>query len=143
MNSFITGANRFHPKQSIKEMLRFINRRTCLDEDPGGPETSVHVASINVSTQGGGRGPKRGRTVTTIHDINHNLVSGATVNGTFSGTFDDEMVSGTTGDNGQVTLQTNDSLRSDMIDVTFCVDGVTASVPYNLALNDVEPGGSN
>ena len=58
----------------------------------------------------------------TIVDDLGNPVAGATVSGTFTGTFG-ESVSGVTGSNGQVALTTTGTARGGVV-VSFCVDDV-------------------
>ena len=55
-------------------------------------------------------------------------VAGAFVEGTFSGNLEGGA-SGTTDANGVVTLITPGSKRGN-VNVTFCVDDVTADLPY-------------
>jgi hypothetical protein len=56
-------------------------------------------------------------------------VSGATVNGSFSGAFN-EPLSATTDGNGSVTLTTTVTAKGG-VTFSFCVDDVIHSTPYN------------
>lgn len=91
----------------------------------GGTPTSVHVASISTGTQSAGKGKKSGSVTITVVDNLGNPVSGATITGTFSGTFN-EPGSGITNSNGSVTIVTSTS-ASGGVTVDFCVTGVTKS----------------
>lgn len=96
--------------------------------------TAVHIASIVTSTEGAGRGQKRGTATVTIHDDQGNPVAGATVTGDFSGDFS-ETKSGTTGSNGSVTLKT-DAAKGGSVSFMFCVANVTHStLSYDSAAN--------
>ncbi|HSR49507.1 MAG TPA: Ig-like domain-containing protein [Acidobacteriota bacterium] len=94
-----------------------------------GTATDVHVESIFTEVINVGQGNKRGRAVVTIFDDLGNPVSGATVLGTFGGSFN-ESASGVTGANGSVELLTVGTQRGG-VEATFCVDDVTASLPYD------------
>ncbi len=91
----------------------------------GGEATTAHVQSIFTGTENVGRGNKRGTATITIYDDLGTAVSGATVTGTFSGSFN-ETVSGTTDSNGTVVLVTNGTAKGK-ITVDFCVSNVTHS----------------
>jgi len=95
----------------------------------GGTPTSVHVESIVTGTQGAGHGQKRGKATVTIFDDLGGPVAGAVVTGTFSGTFN-ETQSGTTGADGTVVLLTSATAKGK-VSVSFCVNDVVASLPYN------------
>ncbi len=100
----------------------------------GGGATTLHVQSIVTGTQSAGRGSKRGTATITIYDDLGNVVSGATVAGTFSGTFA-ETVSGITDSNGTVVLATNGTAKGN-VTVNLCVDNVThSSLTYAPAQN--------
>ena len=131
MNPYITCANTFHPSFTIPTITSFRDSINCLDGGggPGGGDpTSVHVASIVPSTVKLSKGRKRARATVTIEDDLGNPVSGATVNGTFTGGIN-ESLSGTTNSNGQVTLTTLGS-KKGKLNFTFCVDSVSAALPY-------------
>ncbi|RMD96368.1 MAG: T9SS C-terminal target domain-containing protein [Calditrichaeota bacterium] len=95
----------------------------------GGTPTSVHVESIVTDTQNEGQGNKRGKATVTIFDDLGGPVSGAVVTGTFSGTFN-ETQTGTTGVDGTVVLLTSGTAKGK-VTVSFCVNDVVASLPYN------------
>jgi hypothetical protein len=92
----------------------------------GGTPTSVHIANVQTGTSGKGKNRSGTATVSIVFD------SGAPaanylVTGTFSGTIN-EVQSGTTGSNGQVTLTTSGTARNPS--VSFCVDTVSGTLPY-------------
>lgn len=131
MNPYITCANTFHPSLTIPTITSFRDSIGCLDgggDPPGGDPTSVHVASIVPSTAKGSKGKKFARVTVTIEDDQGNPVGGATVNGSFTGDVN-ESASGTTNGNGQVTLTSNGSKKGKFT-FTFCVDSVSAALPY-------------
>jgi beta-glucanase (GH16 family) len=101
--------------------------------DGGGPGggTSAHVDSITPGASGGGR-KKKANAAIVIVDENGDPVSGATVTATFSGSHN-QTVSGSTGSNGSVTLQT--SVTSQSAAFTVCVDDVVSSLTYDAAAN--------
>lgn len=102
----------------------------------GGNPTSIRVASISTGTVSAGQGRKYGRaTVLVVDDLN-NPIQNATVNGTFSGTFN-EQASGVTNSSGEVTLQTQGTAKGS-VTVVFCVDDVIyGPLPYDAASNVV------
>jgi len=96
---------------------------------------SVHVDSIALATVSAGKG-KKGQAVVTVLDNLGSPVPGATVRGTFSGSYS-EAVSGTTGANGAATLTTNGVVRGGVA-FQFCVDSVSSgSLAYEPAENRV------
>jgi len=99
-----------------------------------GSSTSMKVQSIVIGTATAGKGKKYGTASVTITDNLGNPVSGATVSGTFSGTFS-QSVSGVTNSSGVVNFQTSGS-AGGAITVNFCVDNVTKSgLTYNSSQN--------
>lgn len=90
--------------------------------------TSMLVDSVTVSTVSASKGQKNGRAVVVVVDDLGSPVEGATVSGTFSGTFN-ETASGTTGANGSVTFDTSASAKNG-ISFTFCVTDVTGTLTY-------------
>ena len=88
----------------------------------GSVATTTHVQSIVTGTANAGRGKLRGTATVTIYDDLGNAVSGATVTGTFSGTFN-ETVSAVTGSNGTVLLSTIGSAKGSLT-VDLCVTNV-------------------
>ncbi|HUF09396.1 MAG TPA: T9SS type A sorting domain-containing protein, partial [Rhodothermales bacterium] len=103
---------------------------TTLEE---GVAESVHVESIVTGTENLNRGNKRGFADVTIHDNLGQPVGDATVSGTFSGSFN-ESGTGVTGADGTVRIKTTATARGG-VTVNFCVNTVTASLPYNAADN--------
>lgn len=96
--------------------------------------TDMYVSSISTGTQNAGKGRKYGLATITVLDGTGTAVSGATVTGTFSGTFN-ETVIGVTESDGRVTLLTSATAKGGVI-VDLCVDNVTHSaLVYNNALN--------
>lgn len=88
---------------------------------PGG---SVEVRSINVSTVNRGKGEKAGRADVVVEDDQGNLVSGATVSGDFSGTFNESVVSGLTNGSGSTAVETTGTQKGG-VSVTFCVTAIS------------------
>ncbi|WP_258104258.1 RICIN domain-containing protein [Marinoscillum sp. MHG1-6] len=94
------------------------------------------VQSITTGTVGAGKGSKFGSASVVVVDNQNNPVSGATVYGSFSGTWN-EAVSGVTDGNGSVYFQTSSSAKGG-VTVDFCVDNVThASLPYEETQNAI------
>lgn len=107
----------------------------------GSGGATMHVQSIVTGTQNAGQGNKRGTATVTIHDSQESPVGGATVTGTFSGTFN-ETVSGQTGSDGTVTLVTTGTARGG-VTVNLCVDDVThTSLSYDATQNDMTCSGA-
>lgn len=132
MNPFITCANTFHPSLTIPEILSHRDSRSCLDSGPpAGDPTSVHVASIVPGTLKANRGTKLATVSLTIVDDNGNPVAGATVTGDFSGSDYSEsgLQSASTNASGQTSITTSGSAKGK-VSFTFCVTGVSASLPY-------------
>ena len=103
--------------------------------------TESYVNSIVTGTQNVGQGYKHGEATVTILDNIGNPVAGASVTGTFSGTFN-ETVNGSTGADGTVTLLTSSTAKGG-VTVNFCVDNVThVSLTYNSSLNVITCTGS-
>ncbi|THH40034.1 family 16 glycosylhydrolase [Neolewinella litorea] len=95
--------------------------------------TAVHVSALSTGSVGAGKGSKAGTATVTITDDLGNAVSGAVVSGTFNGTFN-ESATGTTDAAGKVVLTTQATTKGGAT-VGFCVDQVTASLPYDPAAN--------
>jgi hypothetical protein len=97
--------------------------------------TTSHVHSITVGVTGGGTS-QRGQAVVTVRDNLGTLVPGATVTGTFTGSFN-EGASGISGANGVATLTTAGTNRGN-VSFTFCVTSVTHNeLTYDSAQNVV------
>jgi beta-glucanase (GH16 family) len=101
--------------------------------DGGGPGggTEAHVDSITPGASGGGRKKKANATIVIVDD-NGDPVDGAVVTASFSGSHN-QTVSGTTGSNGSVSLQT--SVTNSSAAFTVCVDDVSSALTYNAAAN--------
>jgi len=100
------------------------------------------VQSIITGTANAGKGKKYGTSEITIFNDQGAAVSGATVYGTFSGTFS-QSVSGVTGADGKVSFQTSASAGGS-VSVDFCVTNVThSSLTYNSAQNVITCTGSS
>jgi hypothetical protein len=81
------------------------------------------------------QGPKwKGRAVVVIKDSAGNPVSGATVTGTFTGSYS-QTLSATTNTSGAATLTTSTAI-SGTVTFNFCVTNVTkTSVTYDSGAN--------
>ena len=90
--------------------------------------TVLQVGSIALSTVNAGKGRKNGRAVVTVVDDLGNPISGATVSGTFTGSFN-EAVSGSSGGSGAATLTTSQTVKGGA-SFTFCVDDISGTLPY-------------
>jgi hypothetical protein len=100
--------------------------------NPAGGAT-MHVDSIVCSKVKAGNKWK-GRAVVVIKDASGNPVSGATVTGQFTGSYN-QTLSGTTDAAGTVTLTTSSSV-SGTVTFTFCVTNVTKTgATYNSSAN--------
>lgn len=97
-----------------------------------GTATYMYVSSV-VTGSVTSKGKNKGTATVTILDDLGNAVSGATVYGTFSGTFN-ETASGVTGSDGTVILQTASGVRGEIV-VNFTVDDVTGDLIYDSSLN--------
>ena len=93
----------------------------------------LRVASIVPGTWSAGGGNKGGSAQVTIQDNCGNPISGATITGTFTGSFN-ETRSAVTGANGVATLNTV-ATRKGTLTYTFCVDNVVGSLSYNAGAN--------
>ncbi len=97
------------------------------------PPVVMHVDSITCS-KFSSKGKYKGRAVVVIKDASGNPVSGATVTGTFTGSYN-QTLSATTDATGTVTLTTSSSV-SGTVTFTFCVTNVTKTgATYNSSAN--------
>jgi hypothetical protein len=97
------------------------------------PAVVMHVDSITCSKVSS-KGKYKGKAVVVIKDASGNPVSGATVTGTFTGTYS-QTLSGTTDATGTVTLTTSTSV-SGTVTFNFCVTNVTkTSATYDSGAN--------
>ncbi|MHC4911203.1 MAG: hypothetical protein ACYTF9_15980, partial [Planctomycetota bacterium] len=110
------------------------NEAAATPNAPGSGPTTMSVSSILAIVQNEGGGNKRGRAEVTIVDNEGAPVAGATVLGSFSGSYS-EIVSAATNASGVAVLLTSNTERGG-IAFTFCVDNVTdASLAYQSADN--------
>jgi hypothetical protein len=86
--------------------------------------SELQVSSIVLGTASAGKGRKNGQAVVTVTDDFGNLISGATVIGTFTGSFS-QTVSGNSSGSGTATLTTSTSPQKRNISFMFCVDSIT------------------
>jgi len=97
--------------------------------------STMHVDSIVCSTVSGSAGKKFGRATVTIKDNCGNPVSGALVDGTFTGSFSESFDDVVTNSSGVAVFTTTAQVKNPVF--TFCVDDVTGSLTYNPAENVV------
>lgn len=93
--------------------------------------TSLVVNLVSTATLSAGKGKKYGLANITITDNLGSPVSGVNVSGSFSGTWN-ESASGVTDVNGIASIQTSTS-SSGSVTVSYCVNNVEGSLPYNEA----------
>jgi hypothetical protein len=86
--------------------------------------TELLVDSIVLGTASAGKGRKHGRAVVTVVDDFGTTINGATVTGTFTGSYD-ETVSSDTAGGGVATLTTSINPVKRSISFTFCVDSIS------------------
>ncbi|ANQ49564.2 family 16 glycosylhydrolase [Flammeovirga sp. MY04] len=115
--------------------------QVSVSEGSSGDPVSMHVQSVIVGTVSAERGNNSGTATVVIHDNNENVVSGATVFGTFSGTFN-ESVSGITDSNGEVTFVTSGAAKGSLA-IDFCIDNLTGGLTYSPIDNDISCTTSN
>jgi len=89
--------------------------------------TELLIDSIVLGSSNADRGQKNGQAVVTVVDDFGNAIDGATITGTFIGSFN-ETVSGDTAGGGVATLTTSSNPQKKNIAYTFCVDAI-AGVP--------------
>ncbi len=118
-------ANAYSTGQAIKLDVPARSVQFVMIDAGNSVATTTHVQSIITGTESVGKGNKRGTATITVYDDLGNVVSGATVAGTFSGSFN-ETVSGITGSDGTVVVATNGTAKGN-VTVDFCVDNVTHS----------------
>jgi hypothetical protein len=103
---------------------------------PPGDATTMSVASISATTVNVGQGNRIGRVNVTVLDNNGDPVAGATVTGTFTGSYN-ETRSGTTNSNGVATIDTVATVKGNA-SFTFCVTNIAhGSLSYNANGNSV------
>lgn len=102
---------------------------------------SMHVQSLVTGTQSAGGGTVRGTATVVIDNENGDPVGGATVNVIFGGSFH-ETASGSTGNNGTVTLVTS-GIESGVVKVNASIINVAHdSLVYDPARNIVTQVGT-
>jgi beta-glucanase (GH16 family) len=94
-----------------------------------GMATSISVASVSTGTQAAGKGKKYGIATVTVTDDLGNAVAGASISGTFSGSWT-ESASGVTDASGKVTFVTTSSLGGG-VTVNFCVNSLSGPLPHD------------
>ena len=87
-------------------------------------EGSVQVRSIAVTTLNAGKGSKHGHAVVVVEDNLGNTVSGTTVSGEFSGTFNETPADEVSNGTGSASFTTSGSQKGG-VSVTFCVTGIS------------------
>ena len=95
---------------------------------------SLSVTAITVTTLNRGGGSKSPRALVTIQDDQGSPVSGAVVNGDFTGSAAQSGVSGSTNSNGVATLTSSNTAKGK-VSFTFCVTDVVGALTYNAAGN--------
>jgi hypothetical protein len=129
MNPYITNANVFNPGGTIPSITSYRDSQSCFGTvTPPQDPVSIHVGSIVAGIQGVGHGHKRGTASVSIVTDTGSAGAGATVSGTFSGTFSQAVV-GVTDGSGNVSFATTGT-KKGQVSVTFCVDSVSGSLPY-------------
>ncbi|MCM8568646.1 family 16 glycosylhydrolase [Gramella jeungdoensis] len=99
-----------------------------------GSATSMYVTSITTGTADAGKGAKYGTATVTVIDDLGNPVEGASISGTFSGSFS-EQATAITGTDGTAVLQTQASAKGS-VTVELCVDAVShSSLIYDSSSN--------
>ncbi|MDF2180131.1 family 16 glycosylhydrolase [Aliiglaciecola sp. CAU 1673] len=94
-----------------------------------GTATSMWVQNVVTGTQGAGKGKKVGTATVTVTNNLGNPVSGATVSGNFTGSWN-QSVSGVTGADGQVSFVTSTAL-SGGVTVNFCVSSLSGTLSHD------------
>jgi hypothetical protein len=91
---------------------------------------TAHVQAIVCDTVAGTQGKKYGRATVTIYDNCGNPVSGADVDGTFTGDYEETFYDQTTNGSGVAVFVTTTQVKKPSF--TFCVDDVTyATLTYD------------
>lgn len=94
---------------------------------------SLRVSGITLATVNAGQGKKRGQAQVTIVDHTGAPVSGASVIGTFSGSYN-ETRSATTNGSGVAVITTSATAKGGVA-FSFCIDDVSGSLPYDAGQN--------
>ncbi|RED93406.1 family 16 glycosylhydrolase [Marinoscillum furvescens] len=101
----------------------------------GGSATAVSVNGIVLGTASAGKGAKHATAEVTVLDDTGAPAVGASVTGSFSGSFVESMTA-TSDSQGIAYFQTAGSAKGSLT-VDFCVDDVVASLPYDASANTV------
>jgi len=98
--------------------------------------TELIVDSIVLGTASAGKGRKHRRADVTVVDALGTTINGATVTGTFTGNYEETVLSNTTG--GVATLITSNNPEKRNISFTFCVDDIShvSELPYHPAAKE-------
>ena len=117
-----------------------INMAAALNNDPGPPDpdpdpVSHHVQSIFLDTVNAGRGNKHARVTVSVVDDQGGQVANATVHGTFSGDYD-EQVNATTNASGSAVLMTTGTQKGG-VNFQFCVDDIAHQTTSYAAGDDL------
>jgi beta-glucanase (GH16 family) len=105
------------------------NTEVTVSTSTGGTATSTIVNSVVTGTESAGKGKKYGTATVTILDDLGNPVEGVTVQGDFSGTWN-ETATATTDANGIANLITTTSLGG-AVTVNFCVRDISGGLPFD------------
>ena len=104
----------------------------------GGSASAVLVDSVIVSTVGIGKGEKIGRATVVVVDDLGGVVQGATVNGEFSGDFDEVSLSADTAADGSVVIDSATILPKGKVgSLMFCVTSVTHSTLEDILATEI------
>lgn len=98
--------------------------------DPLTTGASLVVGSLIVTTEGTGQGFKRGRADIVVTDDQGNPAANVVVNGSFTGTFGEDVVSSATDSSGLTTVATIDTAKG-RVSVTFCITDMAGPLPYD------------
>ena len=135
-NAVVNGTTYYYVVTAVDTSANESNPSTEASATPNQPgvPSSMHVASVVTSTVSAGQGQKRGQAAAVVIDNLGDPVESATVNGTFSGAFN-ESNSGVTASDGSTTITTDGQVKGKA-SFTFCVDIVThGSLTYVPAEN--------
>lgn len=125
---------RARDKSANQNMTGFSSTESASTPPSNCQATSSHVTSVVVSTFGIGKGRKRGRATVTLDDNCGDPVTGANVDGTFSGSFNESPETMTTGSNGVAMFETSAWLKGK-VSITFCVDAIASAPTYHPGSN--------
>lgn len=118
------------PQQMVVDYVR-VYQDPALGGGPGAEPVSVSVGSVDAGVRRV-KGKEAADVKVTVVDDLGNPVAGAEVTGTLSGSFN-EVQTQTTGSDGIAAFQSTGSTSSPSYQ--FCVDNVSAALPYDSAQN--------